>query len=297
MRGWAQHSSSYSTAVACVCFLLGFSNCSTLGIGTGSEEKASQEPAAAERRNFKHGYRATRDDFVDESQEAGSLWASSGQTNFFFTKNKIRNAGDIISLVVGDELYKQMISELRNNFNQDEQADEVALLKGDTKHKLVKTMEKQNQDAAKAKELADNLASSSAAPVKPGANNEIKTGTRAPATSNPATPAVAAPEATNAQQAQLTQEEIEKTVDAIGFPDVDVAAALELKSGDKFMGEILRRYPNGNYQIRVAKSIPYKHGNPKNVALTAIVKATDIAEDTDLIQSANLYETQVDVLQ
>jgi flagellar basal body L-ring protein FlgH len=89
--------------------------------------------------------------------------------------------------------------------------------------------------------------------------------------------------------------ELEKRVPRATFEDVDLSKSLEAKSGDILMGEILERFPNGNYKIRAVKRVIYKYGPPRVVSIIGVVKASDINEETDQIHSERLYEYRVDV--
>lgn len=230
--------------------------------------------------------RVTREDFIDKSQEEGSLWASGGQTNYYFTKNRIRSPGDIVALTIEDELFRQIGNEIKQTFSVREQAQEVALLQDEIKQKLLVQSGAVNRDI---------LVSSSAAP-QPASE-------RTPAAAaSPGTEA-AAPAATPANSANLgvsggpplTPSEAEKLAQKYGFPEVDVFPLIALKSGEKFMGEIVQRFPNGNYLVRATKRVTYKRGESRNVTVLGIVKAVEINEETDLIASGKLYETQIDI--
>ena len=239
--------------------------------------------------------RATKEDFVDKSQDEGSLWASSGQTNYYFTKNRIRSPGDIVSLVVEDDLYRQIVNEIRQTFSIQEQKQEVALLREEIKEKLL------NSSA----QAHDSLVTSSAAPQKAGEKAPEKTpnATPSPTATGPKveTPQVAGASSTAAQApgappaVPMTPAEAEKIAEKYGFADVDILPLLDLKSGEKFMGEIVQRYPNGNYQIRGTKRVNYKRGESRNVTVLGVVKAAEINEETDVVASGKLYETQIDI--
>jgi flagellar L-ring protein precursor FlgH len=77
------------------------------------------------KRLYKNGNRATRADFVDSSQNEGSLWASDGQTNYYFTKNKIRGVGDIISVKMENLFIKDVGSEIQRTLSSDERNAEL----------------------------------------------------------------------------------------------------------------------------------------------------------------------------
>lgn len=78
------------------------------------------------RRMYKQGSRATRADFMDEGSSEGSLWASDGQTNYYFTKNKIRGVGDIVTVQVEDGILKDIHAEIARTLSQQERDLEVA---------------------------------------------------------------------------------------------------------------------------------------------------------------------------
>jgi len=63
--------------------------------------------------------RVTKKDFWDENNE-GSLWASDGQTNYFFTKNSIKGMGDIVSVKLDKTIVKDMASEMKRNLTENE---------------------------------------------------------------------------------------------------------------------------------------------------------------------------------
>jgi flagellar basal body L-ring protein FlgH len=103
---------------------------------------------------FKSGFRATRRDFVDESSNDGSLWASDGQTNYYFTRNKIRGVGDIINVTSEAELVKDIASEITRTLTKDERDQEMELA------------EQRSGGSSK-----DQVASSSAAPKRDPASS------------------------------------------------------------------------------------------------------------------------------
>ncbi|MGE4232173.1 MAG: flagellar basal body L-ring protein FlgH [Bacteriovoracia bacterium] len=58
--------------------------------------------------------RITKEDFIIESaKNENSLWNDDGQTNFFFVKNKIKMPGDLVTVVIEDDLRKDMVEEFR----------------------------------------------------------------------------------------------------------------------------------------------------------------------------------------
>src|SRR5262249_13780865 len=79
------------------------------------------------RRMYKNGSRATRADFVDDGGNEGSLWGSDGQTNYYFTKNKVRGLGDIVTVTLENELLKDVNAEVKRTLTPREREHEVAL--------------------------------------------------------------------------------------------------------------------------------------------------------------------------
>jgi len=243
------------------------------------------------RRAYKNGSRATRADFMDESQSEGSLWASDGQTNYFFTKNKVRGVGDIITLNIEADLYKDIGMEVKRTLTMPERQKELDLVY------------ERNRNALVAKLTQDQLATSQAAATGGAAPAAAPTpaptqdAAKAPATQAQPTPTPspsATPTATPTA-ALPSDKEIDAMVPRPSMQDVDIYPVLELKAGDVMMGEIIDRYPNGNYKIRAVKRTNYKNSTPRMVSLVGIVKGTDISEE-DVIASGKLYEYRVEVV-
>jgi len=213
------------------------------------------------RRMYKNGNRATRADFIDESPNEGSLWASDGQTNYYFTKNKVRGVGDIITINIEDGMIRDLGLEIRHTLNERERDVEMALAEDRAKARAG------GASAAPANgQKSDAVASSAAAP------------NRTPASGQSANDATA-----NAEAPKVLPS------------DVDVSKSLEVKPGDTMMAEIIERYPNGNYKIRGTKKVIYKNGAPRLVNLVGVVRGSDIAED-DTVPSGKLYEYRLEAV-
>lgn len=219
------------------------------------------------KRLYKNGMRATRADFIDESPNEGSLWASDGQTNYYFTKNKIRGIGDIVTVKTEDDLIRDMGLEIRRGLLPMEKARELGLAQERIRSKFTSAG-------------SDTVASSAAAPD------------RAPAGSGDAAKGQAA-QADNKKAAA-------KPIAAGDIPqatlaDIDVAKGLEIKAGDPILAEIVERYPNGNYKIRGTKRVAYRNGSPRLVTLLGVVRGADIGED-DTVTSGKLYEYRLEAI-
>ena len=231
----------------------------------------SQNPnlAPQTKRQYKNGDRATRSDFVDESPNEGSLWASDGQTNYYFTKNKIRSVGDIITITLEDAIVKDIGVETKRSLSQRERELELGIA----------------QDRLKAKYMADSLGTSASS------------ADRSPAGAPGAAPgAQPDPNVTTTPQASAFAPQ-KKPEDApvATFNDIDLTPALEVKTGDTMMAEIVERYPNGNYKIRGLKKVPYKNGPPRLVSVVGVVQNADI-DEAGLVKSGKLYEYRLQAM-
>lgn len=218
------------------------------------------------KRLYKNGNRATRADFVDESPNEGSLWASDGQTNYYFTKNKIRGIGDLLTVNVEADLVKNAVTEVTRTLTPREREMELALAQERIKARTLGLPEPgTSKDANK-----DQVATSAAAPAR--------------------TPAAAGGANATAEK----PEEKEVTVPKATPADVDVGKSLDFKAGDSIMAEIVERYPNGNYKIRGTKKVRY-HNAYRMVTLLGVARGSDITED-DTIPSGKLYEYRLEVV-
>jgi flagellar basal body L-ring protein FlgH len=214
------------------------------------------------KRMYKNGARATRADFIDDTSNEGSLWGSDGQTNYYFTKNKVRGVGDLVTVTLEPDMLKDLSSEVKRTLTPKEREFELALA--------------QERLKAKAMGLPDPDA-----PKKDAATP----GTDQVATSQSS--AQRAPAGTTAEEKK--EPEIRQATPA----DVDVLRSLEVKQGDTIMSEITDRYPNGNYKIRGTKRIQYKGGPPRLITLVGVARGQDIGED-DQIASGKLYEYRIE---
>jgi flagellar basal body L-ring protein FlgH len=102
--------------------------------------------------------RATRNDFIDQAQDSGSLWASNGESNFFFSKNRSRSPGDIVTITIEDEMLRDIQAEVKRTLTGAERRRELDLLEA-----------KYAQGSAKASGGAsqDQIKTTAAAPEAP----------------------------------------------------------------------------------------------------------------------------------
>jgi flagellar basal body L-ring protein FlgH len=237
--------------------------------GDGSEEQSqptflssSNVPPASKRQ-----YRATRADFQDQAQNEGSLWASDGQTNYYFTKNKIRGVGDIVTITMEPEMLKDVKNEFRRSLTFREKELEVNLAQERIRRKAY-GLEPLDEDPSEGKKK-DQVSTSAAAPQREAL-----------------TPEQAAKEADRIANLEIPNATVS---------DINVGPSVEIKPGDTMMAEIVERYPNGNYKIRATKRVSYKNGPPRLLNLVGIARGTDITED-DLINSGKLYEYRLEAI-
>lgn len=230
----------------------------------GDEEGATFSNTATlqpkNKRQYKNGSRATRADFTDESPNEGSLWASDGQTNYYFTKNKIRGVGDIVTVTLNEDLVRDFGLEIRRNLTPLERGKELAL-----------AQERLRAKAYGRVDAKDSIGSSSAAPDRAPASGKGEQSERKMVPGEP-------PEVPIATMA-----------------DIDVGKSVEVKTGDTMLAEIVERYPNGNYKIRGTKKVAYRNGTSRVMTLIGIVRSSDIGED-DVVNSGKLYEYRLEAL-
>lgn len=212
---------------------------------------------------YKNGGRATRKDFQDDTGE-GSLWSDGGQANYYFSKNKVRGVGDIITLKTEPDLVRTVATEVKARLNDDEREREVDLLRGQTKAKR------------------DQIKTTSAAPQNP-----LESPSRAVASDGK--------DGSQAKDPALAMSDEVTLPDDVepGFQHVNLVNAINLKPGDAMMAEIIERYPNGNYKVRASKQILYRNSK-RTVKVLGIVKPGDIGED-DAVASSKLYEYRTQV--
>lgn len=263
------------------------------GRGFSSMNRPIFEPQV--RRSYQGRSRLTKEDFIDSSAEEGSLWASNGQTNYFFTKNKVRNPGELISLVLENDLYKEVGQEMKRSLSFQEQSAELNVLGSVLRQRALEDLKLKSPSS---ESKAENKEA-----VKPVTN-------LAPAGQNTKTDTK--PE-TSVQRVDLTldvsreiqealkktqnSEEIDHLLSRLSIKDVNIFPSLELQPGETLNGQILERYQNGNYKIRAFKKVFYKNGKSRFLKIVGTIKGSDITEDTDLINSGKLYEYKVEVSQ
>lgn len=217
--------------------------------------------APAEKRDYRDsaGGRVTRGDFVDSSDQNGSLWASNGQTNYLFTKNRVREMGDIISVTVSKQLVHDVGLEIKSQLTEQERETELAAAQ---KRKLDEQM-KGSETGGKINK--GEIKQKSAPSVEEGSDDG--------------------------------DEPVENTIEppVVTDEDIEVTTSVDVKEGDPVMMEIVDRYENGNYKLRGTKRITYR-GSVRMLTLIGVAKSADI-EDADTLDSTKLYEYRLKVYQ
>ncbi len=205
-------------------------------------------PSFQKRRRY--AKRATAKDFIDQKQDEGSLWASDGQTNYYFTKNKIKGIGDIITLTVQDHLVSDIAIEIKKTLSAEETKQEL-------KTEQTRITKKFLEDYAKNKKNAPPPA-----PVKE--------------------------EDTSSRRKKKKPEETIPEVPKAKLSDINIKERIGIKEGDQIMSEIIERFPNGNYKIRGTKRVAFA-GGTRMVTVIGIAKANDINE-LESVETGKLYE-------
>lgn len=99
------------------------------GSSSAEQDGASDESILREESRANPGpRRVTKSDFVDASEEAGSLWSTSGQTNFFFSKNRTRAPGDLITINVEADMLRDLAAEVKRSLSPEEREQELSIL-------------------------------------------------------------------------------------------------------------------------------------------------------------------------
>lgn len=202
------------------------------------------------------GGRTTKKDLWDNKPADGSLWFGQNDVNFFFTKSKARNLGDIVSIKIQDNLIRQVADEMKRSLTPAEQKIEMALLlKGEA----------------------------------PGVVAAAKDG--APAAAAGAAARGVASVTQEDLQDSAAEDELSKIQKAVKWSQVDLSKEISLKPDEEVRAEVIDRYPNGNFKLRATRSIFFR-GRQKLVSIVGIAPATDF-DDQDQIPSGKLYEYQV----
>lgn len=242
------------------------------------------------RRRYSGERRVNADNFFDGAPNEGSLWVLDGQGNYYFTKNRNRAVGDLVTVVLEEPSIRETLAEVKRTLTSAERKMELSFA----------------QERIKAKVLGDP--EPAIVPV-PGSSFVAKTDKdgkkedRAPAavaaapSPTPSPQASLTPEAAIAKQKEIEQQRREKVAKMAKatMGDVDIVPYVGLKASDTMLAEIVDRYPNGNFKIRGTKKVPYRSGY-RLVTLLGVVRGSDINESNDTVLSGKLYEYRLTVL-
>ena len=258
-----------------------------------SRHRSNLEPHT--RRTYQGRSRLTKEDFIDSSAEEGSLWASNGQTNYFFTKNKVRNPGELITLLLEADLYKEVGQEVKKSLSPQEQSSEISALVSTLRQKALEDL-KLKGASSDAKNETQDQAKPTPPRLNPGQSNQADS--QSLAKEQRMDPMIdVSREIQDALRVAQSAEDIDRHLGRIKIQDVNIFPSLELLPGESMNGQIVERYQNGNYKVRVFKKIFYKNGKSRFLKVIGTIKGSDITEDTDLINSGKLYEYKIEVSQ
>lgn len=230
----------------------------------GREKQQPQQP------------RVQKVDFLDESASDGSLWASTGQTNYYFTKNRILSRGDLVTLVLEGELLQAIGHEIESTLSPREK--ELEWEQAGFREASLNLLKNAGRQKAQ-----DQLKTTSSAPLAASPSPTSDTGG-----SSEAKPSSSA-------GAGATTEEQAFAGETSSSNSVNIFSSLNLKKGDLMMAEILDRYPNGNYKMRAFKKVAYKNGPPRVVMILGLLQAGEINEENNFIKSSKLYDYRVEI--
>ena len=222
-----------------------------------SQAIAGPRPIEPRKPQFKNGARAKRADFIDESTNEGSLWAPEGQTNYYFSKNKVRSVGDIVTVTLDEQIIKDVALEIKRTLVKQEAQAELIL----AQQRLLE--KRRNANAS---------------------TDVSNKGTAGPNTGAPA----------KTEPAAIKSKDDDELPEAT-FRDIELGGALEIKANDTILAEVVERYSNGNYKIRGSKKVLYKNGAPRLLTMIAIAKGSDISEE-DVVNSGKLYEYRLEAV-
>lgn len=72
--------------------------------------------------------------FADNAKNENSLWADDGQTNYLFARNKLKQPGDLVTVVIEDNLRRDMVDSVKRLLPPDYR-DQDIIVPGLTKNK------------------------------------------------------------------------------------------------------------------------------------------------------------------
>jgi flagellar basal body L-ring protein FlgH len=216
--------------------------------------------------------RTRAEDFYDEDQADASLWSSTGQTNYYFVKNSVKGPGDLVTITVKENIVQDIANEVKKTLTQMELKDELV--------------------AAQEKEVAEKTAEL----MKELKEKQRQQAARAPASAQPPTQTAQTTGGLDEGPAEVKSDidagiEVPEVEPTITYRTLNLREFVDVNDGEKFMAEILERYPNGNYKVRGTKRVPYK-GETRLVTIVGIVRGKDLDDKTD-IATDQMYEYMV----
>jgi flagellar basal body L-ring protein FlgH len=188
------------------------------------------------------GGRTTKRDLWDNKPADGSLWFGQNDVNFFFTKSKARNLGDIVSIKIQENLIRQVADELKRGLTPAEQKIEMALLL-------------KNQGSGLASSAKDGVANAAARGVASVTEDDLHD--------------------------SAAEDELSKIQKAVKWSQVDLSKEISLKPDEEVRAEVIERYANGNFKLRATRPIFFR-GRQKLVSIVGIAPATDFDEQDQI---------------
>lgn len=131
----------------------------SMGVSTPTTRTANRVSPRIQRQYQNMKKRSRAEDLID-NDDSGSLWTSSGQSGFLFSKNNFRKPGDIIIVEVKDNLKREIAAELLRSsppqikpIINEKKADQ----KEGEKNKTAKTPNPQSQNPEQNKKEDPNM--------------------------------------------------------------------------------------------------------------------------------------------
>lgn len=240
------------------------------------------------KRHYQPNNRMTKEDFLDQNPEEGSLWASGGQTNYYFTRNFIRSSGESIQIQVEKNLYQDIAMEVKKTLGVLEVEKEIHFVQNGLQveiQNLLTILDKKRAEVEQIKLTA-------AAPAREGglSGRSFEEDNQKPDMNTKQKELEELESQTQIQVKKLTDRYIHARIS-----DVQVEHSLTCKEGDLMLGQILGRDALGNYKVRALKKMPYRYGPDRIVSVFGVIRSTDIGKEGEIILSGKLYEYRVDV--
>ncbi len=127
--------------------------------------------------------RITKKDFLEEAtKNENSLWSEDGQSNYFFSRNKLKMPGDLITVLIEEDLKKTMINEVKRKLLPPEHRNQEVFIPGlteekpgpDSKQRAPAAPTTSGPSAGTSKRLPDDTFTAEVVEVYPNGNLRVR---------------------------------------------------------------------------------------------------------------------------